>query len=96
MAAPLGAYSKRLQALERVPPPSAGSDRGGRLALWNLRAFKRLHSISAPEGWPVACLAFEPGGRWLAAASCDGFVRLHDLASRVQLQAWQVRAVLGF
>ena len=80
-----------LQGFTRVPPP-LGTDRGGRLALWNLRVFKRVHSISAPEAWPVTCLAFEPGGRWLAAASSDGFVRLHDLGSRTLLQSFQVRA----
>lgn len=52
-----------------------------------------MHSISAPEAWPVTCLAFEPGGRWLAAASSDGFVRLHDLGSRALLQSFQVRAL---
>ena len=70
--------------------PLAGTDRGGRLALWNLRSFKRVHSLATPEAGPVNALAFDAGGRGLVSAASDGFARLHDLSTRAQAEAWQV------
>ena len=62
----------------------AGSPAVGRLALWNLRAFKRVATFSLAGDPALRCLAWAQEGRQLLAAGADGTARLFDVASRAE------------
>ena len=56
----------------------------GRLALWNLRAFKRVATFSLSGDPALRCLVWAQEGRQLLAAGADGTARLFDVASRAE------------
>lgn len=57
----------------------------GRLALWNLRAFKRVAAFSLAGDPALHCLAWARDGRTLLVAGADGCARLLDVASRAEV-----------
>ena len=65
-------------------PPAERAE--GRLALWNLRAFKRVAAFSLAGDPALHCLAWARDGRTLLAAGADGCARLLDVASRGEVR----------
>ena len=58
----------------------------GKLSLWNMRTFKRVHSFSV-EGDPrTESVAFSRDGRLMLTVCSDGRGRLFDAASRAEVR----------
>ena len=72
----MGDWPRTLSPVERAE---------GRLALWNLRAFKRVAAFSLAGDPALHCLAWARDGRTLLAAGADGCARLLDVASRAEV-----------
>ncbi|KAK9842513.1 hypothetical protein WJX81_003570 [Elliptochloris bilobata] len=70
--------------------PGASDQAVGRLALWNLRAFKRVATFSLAGEPALRCLDWARDGRTLIAAGTDGTARLLDVASRAEVASWSV------
>lgn len=68
--------------------PAAGAA-AGRLALWNLRAFKRVSTFSLAGDPALGCLAWAADGRRLLAAGADGTARVFDVAARTEARSLQ-------
>ena len=58
----------------------------GKLSLWNMRTFKRVHSFSLEADVRTESLAFSRDGRLMLAACSDGRARLFDSASRAEVR----------
>lgn len=57
----------------------------GKLSLWNMRTFKRVHSFALEGDARTESLAFSRNGRLMLAACSDGAGRLFDTASRAEV-----------
>jgi WD40 repeat protein len=70
--------------------PKGGADGTGRLSLWNMRSFKKVHTFGIPGDPAISSLSFSPDGRLLVAGGVDGAVRLFDAAGKSVVRAHAV------
>jgi WD40 repeat protein len=57
----------------------------GKLSMWNMRAFKKVHTFSV-QGDPVLdSLAFSADGTRMLAAGNDGLVRIFDASLKSEV-----------
>lgn len=57
----------------------ANGGRSGTLAVWNMRAFKKLRSFDVSDGCAIGSTAFSPDGRTLVTGASDGSLQIYDV-----------------
>ena len=57
----------------------AYGSRSGALAVWNMRAFKKLRVFDVSDGCAVGSTSFSPDGRTLVTGASDGSLQIYDI-----------------